>query len=137
MCGQTACEQLKAPVRLTQIALPQLGLLVGELAQVIERPRVVDEDVDGAELLHRSPDCLVDLRSVGDIAFHRRRAPSHVADLLRGRLRIDESLGARSLRHRAVAFRLLPGVGLDLDVGDHDVCAAAAERQRVGAAEPS
>ena len=41
------------------------------------------------------------------------------------------------MRERPVAFGRLAGIGLDLDVRDHDVGAGAGKRQRIGATEPA
>ena len=51
-----------------QVALPERRLLVGELADVVERARVVDEDVDRAELVDRARDRGGDLVAIGDVA---------------------------------------------------------------------
>ena len=63
MCGHTACAQLKPPVRLTRRSRSQSsGRLLVELGDVVERAGVVDEDVDGAELVDDPRDGRVDLR---------------------------------------------------------------------------
>src|SRR5947208_282733 len=72
-----------------EVALPELRALVGELCDVVERARVVDEDVDAAELVDYAVDGRVDLRAVGDVALNRERAPPQRADLFDGRLRVD------------------------------------------------
>ena len=120
-----------------QIPLPELRHLVGELAQVVERAGVVDEDVDGAELVDDPLHGLGNLGSFGHVALDGGRAASELGDLPGGRLRVDEALCARRLGHRAEPLGVLARVRLDLDVGDHDVGAGARERQRVGAAEPA
>ena len=104
---------------------------------MVERAGVVDEDVDRAELVDHAAHGLFDQCPIGDIALDRRRAPPQGGDLLRRRFRIDEPLRARGLRQWPVAPGVLPGVGLDLDVRDHDVCAGTGERQRIGATEPA
>src|SRR5438093_10719501 len=98
---------------------------------MIKRARVVDQDVDRAELLDDALDRLADLGPAGDVALAGRSSPPHGGDLLGGRLRVDEALRPRRLRDRPVALRLLPRVRLDLDVGDHYVRPGAAERQGV------
>ena len=120
-----------------EVAFPELRHLIGKLPDVVERAGVVDEDVDRAELVDHAAHGLFDLCPIGDIALDRRRAPPQVRDLLRRRLRIDEPLRARGLRQRPVTPGVLPGVGLDLDVRDHDVRAGTGERQRIGATEPA
>ncbi len=66
MCGQTACAQLKAPVRLTRRSRSHSsGDWSWNWPDVVERGRVVDEDVDGAELADRPLDRRVDLLAVG------------------------------------------------------------------------
>ena len=120
-----------------QVALPELGLLIAELAEVVECPGVVDQDVDRAELGDRPSHRFVDLCALGYVALDCGRAPSQLADLLRRRLGVDEALRARGLRDCAIAGGVVAGVRLDLDVGNHDVCAGAAQRQRVGPAEPA
>ena len=103
---------------------------------MVERARVVDQDVDGAELLDDAIDGLLHLLAVRDVALDRRGAPAHLLDLLRGRLGVDDALSLRDLGEDAVG---LGGLGrlvrLDLDVRDHDVRAGAGERERVRAAE--
>ena len=119
-----------------QVALPQVRVLIRELADVVERARVVDQDVDRAELLDDAIDGFLHLLAVRDVALDRRGAAAHLLDLLRGRLGVDDALSLRDLGEDAVGlggFRRL--VRLDLDVRDHDVRAGAGERQRVGAAE--
>ena len=120
-----------------QVALPQLGALVVELADVVERARVVHEDVDGAELLDRPRDRRSDLLAVGDVAADGERSPPERADLLDGLLRVDEALRPRGGRERAPAVRLLRQLGLDEDVRDRDVRARPGERQRIRATEPA
>src|SRR6185436_20209051 len=44
-----------------EVALPQIWVLIRELADVVERAGVVDQDVDGAELLDHAVDGLLDL----------------------------------------------------------------------------
>ncbi len=119
-----------------QVALPELRVLVVELADVVERAGVVDEDVDRAELLDDAVDRLLHLVAVGDVALDRGGAAAERLDLLRRRLREDDSLRLRDLGEDAVGLgRLGRLVRLDLDVGDDDVRPGARERQRVGAAE--
>ena len=135
MCGHTACAQLNEPVRLTRRSRSQSSATaVVELADVVERAGVVDEDVDRAELLHHPRHGGGDLLAVGHVAAERERAAAEARISSRGRLRVDHPLRARDLREDAVAVGLLAAVGLDQDVGDDDVGAGARERQRVGAA---
>ena len=119
-----------------QVALPEVGVLVVELADVVERAGVVDQDVDRAELLDDAVDRLLHLVAVGDVALDRGRAAAERLDLLRRRLGVDDPLRLRHLREHAVR---LGGLGrfvrLDLDIGDDDVGACARERQRIRAAE--
>ena len=137
MCGHTACAQLNAAGEVdAQVALPEVRVLVRELADVVERARVVDQDVDGAELLDHAVDGLLHLITVGDVALDRRGAAAELLDLLRGRLGVDDALRLRDLGEHAVGLgRLGRLVRLDLDVRDHDVGAGACERERVRAAE--
>ena len=118
-----------------KVPLPERRVLVVELADVVERARVVDEDVDGAELVDRAGDRRRDLVAVGDVALDRERAAAHRADLLGGGLRADEALRPRDGRERPVLVRLLRELRLDEQVGDDDVGAGACERQRVHPAE--
>src|SRR6266550_5489524 len=104
---------------------------------MVERARVVDEDVDRAELVDDSPDCLLDLSTVGHVALDGRRAATEGGDLLRGGLGVDEPLRPRRLSERPVTLRLLARVGLDLDVRDDDVCTGAPKCQRIGSTEPA
>jgi hypothetical protein len=102
-----------------------------ELADVVERRRVVDEDVDRAELLDDSSDGRVDLHTIRDVALDRRGAAPQTLDLLRRLLRVDEPLRARHLRQDP-GLRDLFGVGLDEDVRDRNVRPRTRERERVG-----
>ena len=120
-----------------QVPLPELRLLVGKLADVVERAGVVHEDVDRAELVDDAAHGFLDLGAIGHVALDGGRATAERGDLLRGRFREDEPLGPRRLRERAVTLRLGARVGLDLDVGDDDVGAGARKRQRVGPPEPA
>ena len=120
-----------------QVALPEVGALLVELGDVVERARVVDEDVHRAELAHGALDRRVDLCAVGHVALERERAPAQLADLVDGRLRVDHSLRARRLGECPVALRVLPGVRLELDVGDHDVGARASRSSPAARAGPA
>ena len=69
MCGHTAWAQLNAAAQVDpQVSLPQFGALVVELPDVVERPRIVDEDVDRAELVHGTRHRSRDLFAVGHVA---------------------------------------------------------------------
>ena len=120
----------------SQVALPQLGRLVDELPEMIERSRVVDEDVDRAELPDRLADGRLNLLLVGHVALEGERPAPELPDLLRRRLGRHEPPGRGRLRERAVYLRSRL-VRLDQDVGDDDVRAGAGQRQRVGPAEPA
>ncbi len=104
---------------------------------MVERAGVVDEDVHRPELVHRPPNGLLDLLTLGHVTLHRGGKASHVTDFLGGRLRVDESLRARRLGDPAVSLRFLARVRLHLDVRDHDIGPRSAERQRVGTPEPA
>jgi hypothetical protein len=117
-----------------QVALPELGPLVVELPDVVQRARVVDEDVDRAELVDRPRDRGSDLLPVGHVAAHRERPPPEGADLLDRRLGVHHPLRHGCLRERPVALRGAR-VGLDQDVRDRDVRACPRERQRIGASQ--
>ncbi len=112
-------------------------MLIRELADVIERAGVVDEDVDRAQLCDGTLHGGGDLVAIGDVTAHRDRPSPHLADLLGGRLGADEPLGARNRCERPVGVRLLGQLRLDEQVGDHDVGTCSRERQGVRAAEPA
>src|SRR5437867_76437 len=120
------------------IAVPQLVGLVGDLGRVVERGRVVDQDVDLAELVLDLLEDLFDLVAVGDVHLDGEGLASHLPDLLGGCVGVNPALRHRDLgQHAALRLgRLLQvGVVLDEDVRDDDVGAHARERQRVLAAE--
>src|SRR6266511_4788031 len=104
---------------------------------MVERARVVDEDVDRPELVDDALDRLEYLLPPGDVAAQRERAPAELFDLAGGRLRVHEPLRPRSLGERAVAVDVLSLRRLELDVGDRDVGARARKRQGVRPAQPS
>ena len=104
---------------------------------MIERAGVVDEDVDGAELLDRPRNRRADLLAVGYVAAHCQRAATERTDLLHGLLGVHEALRPCSRRERAPAVRVLRELGLDEDVRDRDVRAGSSQRERVGATEPA
>ena len=120
-----------------EIPRPQRRLLIGELPDVVECAGVVDEDVDGSQLVDGARNRSSHLLAVGDVAAHGQRSPSEPADLLGGRLGVHEPLRPRHLCERPVRVRLLGQLGLDEEVGDDDVGAGAGECQRVGAPEPA
>ena len=119
-----------------QVALPELRTLVVELGDMVQRPGVVDEDVDRAELGDDTRHRGVDLLARGHVAAQGEGAPAEPADLLHGLLRIDEPLLLRRGRERAPLRHVLVG-RLELDVRDRDVGPRARQRQRVGAPEPT
>ena len=91
-----------------EVALPELRALVVELPDVVERARVVDEDVDRAELVDDTGDGGVDLLAIGDVAPHRERAAPQRADLLDRLLGVDHPLRPRGRsRARPSSSRLL------------------------------
>jgi hypothetical protein len=106
-----------------------------ELPHVVERGRVVDEDVDGPELADGSLDGRVDLLPLRHVAAHGERVPPHRSDLLDRLFRSHETLCPGSGRESAEAVGVLGELGLDQDVGNRHVGARASERQRVGATE--
>ena len=133
LCAVEAAGEVDA-----QVALPQLRALVEELRRVVERARVVDQDVDGAELLDDTLHGRGDLLAVGDVALDRSRPAAQTLDLRRRRLGVDDALLLRGLGEHAVALHGLGRlVRLDLDVRDDDVGARPGERQRVRAPEPA
>ena len=133
IAGQTAWAQLKTPVRLTCRSRSQSsGDWSSRRATWSKQARVGDEDVGRAELAVRGR---LDLRAVGHVAEHGQRAPAEPADLLRGLLGVDEALLARRLGERPVLVGAC--LGLELDVGEHDVRAGPCQRERVGPAEPA
>ena len=106
---------------------------------MVERPGVVDEDVEAAELLHDLVDHGLDLFTVGDVHLQGHGSATHLANLARGLLGVDSLLRGHHLRQRA--FRRLChlfelGIALDQDVGDHHVGAGLRQRQAVGAPQP-
>ena len=119
-----------------QVALPELRALVVELTDVVERARVVDEDVDRAEFGHHAIDRGRDLLAVGDVAAHGERAATERPDLLDRRLGVHHPLRDGRLREHAVLLRRAR-VRLDEDVRDRDVRSRAGERQRVRPPEPT
>jgi hypothetical protein len=58
--------------------IPELRLLVGELAEMVERTGVVDEDVDRAVLVDDTLHRIIDLRAIADVAHDRRVRLLHV-----------------------------------------------------------
>ncbi len=119
-----------------EVPLPELDRLVVELADVVERGGVVDEDVDRAELRDDAVDGGGDLLPVGHVTAQRERAAAHVADLVGGGLRVDHPLGPRGGGESAPAVGLLGRLGLHEDVGDRHVRARPRKRQRVRTPEP-
>src|SRR5438477_440906 len=105
-----------------QIALPQLARLLVELRDMVERARVVDEDVERPELVDGTTDRRVDLGSVGDVAADGERLPPHRLDVSHRLLGVDEPLLPRDRRKRAVTIRLLRQLRLHQQVGDDAVC---------------
>ena len=99
---------------------------------MVERPRVVDEDVDRAELFGDPPHRLVHLLALGHVAAARESAAPHLRDLLDRPLRVDHPLRAGRLRERTVLLGRLARIGLELDVGDRDVGPCPSQCQRVG-----
>ena len=127
MCGQTAREQLNAPVRLTRRSRSQSsGAWSPSCPTWSSVAGVVDEDVDRAELLDHPRHGRLDLLAIRHVALDRGRAAAELLDLLRRLLGVDEALRPRHLRQRAVLGCVLRLVRLDLDVGDDDVGAGAA-----------
>ena len=118
-----------------EIALPELGHLVPQLAHVVERRSVVDEDVDRAHLVDHPCNGRLDLSVVRHVALDGGRAAAELLDLLRGLLRVDETLRLRHLGQRAVLGDVLRLVRLDLDVGDDHVGARLGEHEGVLAPE--
>ncbi len=132
MWGQTAWAQLNPPLRLTRRSRSHSsGDWSWNCADVVECPRVVHEDVDGAELLDGSRHRRSDLISIGDVAPDGERSPPERANLLDGLLGVHEALCPGRGRERTPAVRLLRQLGLDEDVRDRDVRAGACERQRI------
>ena len=120
-----------------QVAFPELRALVVELPDVVERPRVVDEDVDGAELVHGPGHRRGDLLAIRHVAPNRERATAEGANLLDRLLGVHHALCACGGGERAPAVRLLGELRLDQDVRDHDVRPRSSQRQRVGPPEAS
>jgi hypothetical protein len=108
-----------------------------ELRRVVERPGVVHEDVDGAELLDGAGDCRINLHTLGHVAPDRERSAAHAANLLDRLLGVHETLLARDGCERAVAVGVLRQLRFDEQVGDDDVRAGSGERQRVGPSQSS
>ena len=86
-----------------QVAFPELRRLVVDLRRVVERARVVDQDVDRAELRDGALDSGGDLLAIGDVAPHGQGAAAELADLGGRLLGVDEALRPRDRRERAVA----------------------------------
>ena len=106
---------------------------------MVERPGVIDEDVEAAELLDDLVDHGLDLFTVRDVHLQRHGAAAHLAYVARGLLGEDRLLRRHQLRKRAL--RGLRGlrqfrIALNQDVRDHHVSAGAGQRQAVGAAQP-
>ena len=105
---------------------------------MVERRRVVDQDVEAPELL---PDLLEDftnLLAIGDVHLDGEGLASHLAYFFRCRIRMDPALRHGHLREnalRCLSRFLEVGVVLDQDVGDDDVRAGLSESQRILAAQ--
>ena len=69
-----------------EVALPELRRLVAQLPDVVERGRVRDEDVDGAELVDDARNGRGNLLPTRHVALQRERAPAHRLDVPRRRL---------------------------------------------------
>src|SRR5262249_46658845 len=120
-----------------EVPLPELWTLVMELSHVVERPGVVDQDVDGAQLSDRPRDCRPHLLAIRYVTSHGERAAPKRADLVDRLLRVHHALCARHSGERTPTVGLLGELGLDEDVGNRDVGSGMRERQRVGAPEPA
>src|SRR5438105_2673387 len=72
-----------------QVAVPERIHLVVDGRHVVERAGIIDQDVQAAEFLHDLVDDGFDLFPVGDVHFHRHRAPAQIADLAGRLLRAD------------------------------------------------
>ena len=119
-----------------EVAFPQIQTLIVDLPHVVQRARVVHQDVDGAELLDRSRHDGIDLVAVGHVALDRGRAAPQSLNLRRGRLRENESLRSRHRRENAVGVRLVRFRSrLHEQIGDHNVRAGPGEGERVGPPE--
>ena len=120
-----------------QVALPQLRGLLVELRDVVERARVVHEDVDRANSSTvRATAASTSVRSVTSQRTASALLP-HALDVPHRLLGVDEALLARNRRERPVLVGLLGELRLHEQVGDDDVGARARERQCVGPAETS
>ena len=101
---------------------------------MVEGGRVVDQDVDFSELVLDLLENVADLLPVGHVHLDGESVATHLADLLRGRVRVHPTLRNRNLREHAARglCRLLQlGIVLDQDVGDDHVGARLGQRQRV------
>ena len=137
MWGQTAWAQLNAPVRLTRRSRSQRSRRwSANCADVVQGARVVDEDVDRAELVGDLRDRCSDLVTIGDVAAHRERAAPKGLDLVDRRLGVHHPLRDGCLSERAVLVGRAR-VRLHEDVGDRDVRPGPGQRQRIGAPEPA
>ena len=132
LCTIEASAQVDA-----KVSFPQLRALVVELPDVIERAGVVDEDVDGAELVDGTTDRGRNLIAARHVAPHSKRATPERTDLLDRLLGVNHSLRSRSGGKCAPAVRLLGELRLDEDVGNDDVRSRSSERQRVRPSEPA
>ena len=127
--------QLNAPLSVhAQVAVPQIVVLVFDLRDVVEGPRVVDQDIDGPEVLLDGGEDFAHLLAIGDVHLHRGRPASHLPDLLARLLRIDDVLRGEELRERRVCFLggvLEVRVRLDEDIGNDDVRPRPSELEAV------
>ena len=92
--------------------------------------RVVDQDVEPAELTDRRVDHRLGLSLVADVAEHRHRLAAGALDLG------DQRVEARPLRRLSTAHDLLPAVGHagGTAIGDHDRGAVGGQRASDGLA---
>src|SRR2546429_498443 len=83
------------------VAVPQVVRLVLDRCHVVERPGVIDEDVEAAELLDDLVDHGLDLFTVRDVHLQRHGAAAHLAYVVRGLLGEDRLLRRHQLRKGA------------------------------------
>src|SRR4029077_14698119 len=69
------------------VAIPELVAHVLDLRRVVQRGRVVDQDVDAAEFVFDFLEDLANLLAIRHVHLDRDRAPAHLADLLGGLVR--------------------------------------------------
>src|SRR5713101_6483439 len=80
------------------VAIPELVRLVRNLRGVVERGRVVDQDVDLSELVVDLLEHVANLVAVRHVHLDGQRLAAHLSDLFGGRVGVNPALRYRDLR---------------------------------------